>query len=74
MRRLAMARIEIKDLPKEETISREEMRNFIGGASYTTSFAQFSAAGVMQNKGGEKAFPTFGTNCSTIYFNIHESV
>ncbi len=41
-----MARIKIKDLPKDQTISREELSKLIGGASYSHQFTRFDAAGI----------------------------
>lgn len=66
-----MARIKIKDLPEDQKISREEMRKFIGGASYSTNFTQFDAGGIKFDPGVNKATPVV-PHCGSL-FDIHDT-
>jgi hypothetical protein len=66
-----MARIEIKDLEQDQTISREEMRKFIGGASYSTNFTQYTASGVKFNPGVNQAAPPAPYGCASTLLDFN---
>ena len=68
-----MARIKIRDLPKDRKISRKEMRKFIGGASYSNSLTQFDAGGVKFNPGVKQSAPVWPVGCASTLFVDYDS-